>query len=795
MRAVSCIARTYMPGLAAVLIAVGYGWLLRWFGHTDFYNAHFFDHGTIVTTYQQARLLFAAYLAWLVYAVGFAVLKLGDKTYPQGFSACQRYALGFLTGACVWHVVLFGIGAGGLYSKGMAVGVTATVMLLSLRHLSFCLREGATLGYASLRAKRLRPERLALAVFFCFTAGAFLLVKGLYPAGGHDYYTHYFPFYRAVVERGSIAPNEVWYQFFYSKGAGLYFLAMLLTDPLAPQLVTTSFVFIGALIVFTFLRDATCRPLLPGIGATLYLLLLIYTPGPLENQREGGWGDMEKLHELTAVFALGVVWMAFRIMRPDCRNVRIWYAGLYACAAVTALLTFLVGVLLAAFLGFCSLRLAAQGRWRIASGIGGGAVVAGASVILILAVNYGFTSLLFDQFIVYSWPWADLDKLRQWGTMFEVLTAHWANTGRVERVVLWSWDDLLVMPTYLRLEIWWPLLLVPSMLSGWPFIRRQNAPRGHSAEWAALLFFLAAVLFASIVSGARKQPISFYRISSFSYGPSLCLVMLFCAERVTGRILRHPRVAATACGCVVAVLYLMLRSPSFVGGEVVGRVYQVESSVSNIVINASHLWHGRFSLKDAYQNQQGWPGRMPWAGIYPGIETPWKIVGPNTRIWSFHVHSYCMLPHCNVQAAISFRFSPHWATVFFGTPAEAENVLRAEGLNYFFFSKELSLRDPLPSAPLFAPEEIGKHLGVRWTDGVSYLLTWKGTDTKPLDSDFVQAYTDAAHGSLAYQVFQKYRGQWKEVADYLTVHESEPQAFFLPWCVTCGTMTGLRKQP
>ena len=63
-------------------------------------------------------------------------------------------------------------------------------------------------------------------------------LRGFYPGGGGDYYTHYFYYYLAVIQNHGLAPNDVWYHYYYSKGSGLAFLGMLLSDPEAPALTT-----------------------------------------------------------------------------------------------------------------------------------------------------------------------------------------------------------------------------------------------------------------------------------------------------------------------------------------------------------------------------------------------------------------------------------------------------------------------------------------------------------------------------------------------------------------------------
>jgi hypothetical protein len=61
-------------------------------------------------------------------------------------------------------------------------------------------------------------------------------------------------------------------------------------------------------------------------------------------------------------------------------------------------------------------------------------------------------------------------------------------------------------------------------------------------------------------------------------------------------------------------------------------------------------------------------------------------------------------------------------------------------LNYFLFAKEFRIIDLLPFSRLFDPDTIARYLGVKWSDGSTYLLTWAGADTTPIGSDFMDAY-------------------------------------------------------
>ena len=140
-----------------------------------------------------------------------------------------------------------------------------------------------------------------------------------------------------------------------------------------------------------------------------------------------------------------------------------------------------------------------------------------------------------------------------------------------------------------------------------------------------------------------------------------------------------------------------------------------------------------------------------------------------------------MLPNCNFQGHASFIFSPQWPAVYFGTPERAQAVLRAEGLNFFFFSKEMPIVDPIVYAPLFSPDNIGKYLAVQWTDGTSYLLTWRGLNTQLVDENFLAAYRYRAQTNrLKFDAHA-----WKQIADEIASQEAKGEKlhpFPLTWC-------------
>jgi hypothetical protein len=780
----------YAPFAIAVALAGGYAYLLAWFTRVDFYHHEFFVHGAAVTAYQIARLIFIPYFAWTIYCAGaFANILIFGLAAATNISSWERCPLFFITGAGIWHVVMFGIGLAGFDIKPVAVALSLGMMSFSVPHLAECLRESAQ-GISRLRFKLDIDFSVAALLWlgiFAVTA-IFLLVKGLYPGGGHDYYNHYFQFYKRVIETGSILPNDVWYQFYYSSGAGLYFQAMLLTDPLAPQLVATGFIGCGAMVVYALLRTATRSALLPLIGVLFYIGVLIYTPGPRANMAEGGWGILEKVHEICAVLILGMIWIVYRSFRNKITALGPWMVALHSAVICIALLTLPVTLLVGVYLAGYVAWFAVMQQWCVAVRPFAAGVTATVALLGLGAINYHYTGFPSVELITQFWRHADLEQVMRWGTMLEILTQHRGASHRFDYTSPISWETVLLVATFLRFELWWPLFLGAT-----PFViyqlrsktaRVALSARTDTRAWSALTWFGAVVILVAVFGGGRAQPVSFYRLSTFSYAPTLCLALMFCrlgfSEAGGAKQAALANILTLGGMLAIGISAILVFSP--------GTASMVQKNLTAILVNARSLWNGEFSLKDAYQDQQGWSGTgTPYGAIYPGIIEPWRIAGPRERIWSFHIQSYCMLPDCNIQEFISERFSPSWQTVLFG-PAEAGiQTLKDEGLNYFFFSTELGMgNDPLPVSPIFSPDKIAKHLAVRWTDGTSYLLTWPNDKTRPIDSKFLIAYSAAINANGTVRNLVAYH--FKQISDYLTRHKHDLRPFFLPWCTTCQGM-------
>ena len=735
--------RPFETGATIIAFAVfvgGYVGLLAWFKFFDLYHTEFSSRGAVVLAYNFFRALFVFYLFWMTYCAGDFLLRAALRRRVDDLNVVDDLALKFFAGAGVWHVALLFLGFLRLYTVPLAIGITIPVVVISFFDF-WAVVQRVIQAWCVSAARYSLPIELVKWLLVGLAASAALLLflaKGIYPGGGHDYFLHYFAYYRAVIDHAGLRPNEVWYQFFYSKGAGLYFLGVLLTDPLAPQLVTYCFVAVAGLVVYRLVLRFTASPLWPWVGVALFLGAYIYTPGRGEFMLNGGWGDFEKLHELNAALVIAILWMSASAL-ADFKWTVAWVVG--AAAAITAAV--IINSPIAIYLSsvFCLL-----GGWFLLRGprfrgliCFALAAVSAMVLCVMLAVNYFASGLIDDQGIQYFWHFADVEKLYEWGTLGLVMLLYRDRAAMGQANMPFSFEFIWVFLHFLRFYLFYPLVLggvlvlLVAVVKRRPWLRWTLLP---SENAHVAVFSSALLIFAIVGYEGRDQYISFFRFSSFVVPIVVASGVIVWAVSLDALVpsSKHSAWSALAPMLVVAAV-----------GAATIKSFDGNSAPGHLT-NTWRFAVGRMSIDQAYTTQLE-AGRYPWGGIYPGARGAYGVVGPHTPIWSLHISAYCMLPDCNMLTFPAFTMGSKWDEVMFGAPEQAKAALQSAGINYFLFSKELVVLDPLVTSPLFAPDRIGRYFGILWTDGTTALLTWPGPGTQPFDELWVEAYRKAARGA------------------------------------------------
>jgi hypothetical protein len=711
--------------------------ILLWFYGTEFYIRHFFDRGPLVVVDNVERLLLVGILSWLIYVPGAAVAtRIMPASAKAALTPAERGVLGFGIGVGIWHVVMLILGILGLYYRVVADALCLVILVPSGRHFAD-VAYAAWHKLADFRTalwRRLLTPQEAGTLAVVLVAAVVLLRRGLYPGGGGDYYTHYFYYYLAVIENHGLAPNDVWYHYYYSKGSGLSFLGMLLSDPEAPALTTFVCVAFATTAIVTLVKRIAPNSLWPAAGALVYLLF--YLMGVETGSAEG---EFQKDHEEIAALVILTMWALCmeRLLPP--RPFRVMAA---ASAVAAAIVTQVVGIVLGLFVGLLWVGSIVRRQWRDMWGYTFvGAVIAGA-VLGMFVLSYLVTGLTSDQPLNLMLRFADPARLDRWGVIPQIITVAWIRDNYEALVEPLGWSVFKEVALAMRLDVLWPFLAGPAIaavvlkvrdtladgqLELFPDTETTSFAAATAARFAVLLALLAIIALAM----GRAQNVSFVRLSTFF----IPLWTLFGIAASVWLLSRPSGRRDDPLSWILLPLILLV--------AVIAGWQKSDRWVNRLppdLVNVARFVVGKYSLFEAYSNTTS-----PYAfgGINPGALAAAKTLPFGTPIWSTNVDSYCMAPGCLIESVVSFKMSGKLDEILGDDPDLAKRRLEEAGLNYFLFMKNFRLLDILPYSRLFAPEVIGRYLGVKWTDGSTFLLTWRGPDTTPIGPDFLDAYKRA----------------------------------------------------
>ena len=441
--------------LAVAALLGGFVGVVLWFDRVDFYHKHFFDTGAIVFADNVMRIVFVGIFSWLIYAPGAAVVALVTTPAERAaLSPAERAVLGFGIGVGIWHVVMLILGVLDLYYRSVLAGLCFVVLAASSRHFAHVAVAGCRAladRFTALRQRRVSPQEVG-AILIVVVAAWLLLRRGLFPGGSGDYYTHYFYYYLEVLKNHGLEPNDVWYHYYYSKGCGLAFLGMLLTDPEAPALTTFPCVIFAAVAIATLAARMAPGSLWPAAGALIYLLYYLL------NFNGIGAGEFQKDHEEVAALVVLTVWA---LCMERCAPPLPFRVMAASSAIAAAIVTQAVGVLLSVFVGLLGAWSMLHRRWREMWGYGVVAATIAVAVLAMFVLSYVQTGLASDQALDLMLRFADVSRLDRWGVIPQVIAVAWIRDNYLALVPPFGWADFKQLFQFMRLRGLWPFLIGP----------------------------------------------------------------------------------------------------------------------------------------------------------------------------------------------------------------------------------------------------------------------------------------------------------------------------------------------
>ena len=697
----------------------------------DLLGNDFFTSGPRLLLFNSSRLAFIVFLGFALYQLGWLILKGVSKKSSFDFPGFGDQPLAgvvacLLCGGSAATLFLFGVGLLNGYRFWFLLLVSAPLVWWSARwvgaSVDWCID---CLGVLMRRAQPRRYFTAVLLLSMCLLGVFFTLVsKALWVGGaGGDVYTHYLPYYREVISHGGLAPNDVWYHYYVSKGVTLNFLAMLLSDGLGAQLVTTLFHLASAAIVFLLGVRLLRSRAFAGLASGIFLFVFIAPEH---------WSIFLKHHEMLltwTIFGLLFALSSFHARRQDLAAMcllGLMLGAAYAVQFPTACALF------AAVLGIAFVAQMVLKNWNSSTILGVTGIANIVALLLLLLFNQLSTGLALETPLRLFWKLADVGFFSQWVSPYLViylLEGSSAGVGEVAsplaRLGNYDWFGDLFRIKELKTIYFspWLLLFFASLVTISSLVWGRKS--GLCRSTGFLLLLLAAV--GWVLANVINQPASVHRMFTFLVPVSILIGLLIWVAGL--RVLSCGIPRAFGRKVVVAlVVFAATLTPVGVGSR-------AEPMLSFSL--------GAKSAKDALQAVPSLDPSVNTKGEtwVPYLESR-EFLGPDQKMLCFNVlgnvfgTSYSF-PGKGMESEVSFSLGPGWHLICFGDAQTSLEELKNQKIDYFMVDwAHQWLFGGVPFSELFSKREIiSSTLGVvdLWP-GV-WLLTWKPNATRPLTEE------------------------------------------------------------
>jgi len=666
------------------------------------------DLGLTVVVYTICRFILILYLFVLCLVLGSLVLK---KTLD-----CLSHVIScFFLGASIYGLVITGVGLVGLLNLWTVLFITLPLLYLA----PSIIHPMARTLTQTLKDALGKWDSLELGVhfllgWFLVIGGGFLLFSnGLYPGPIlNDEWEHYLHYYRAVLQHGSLVPNEVWYHFYLSKGAGLFFLSGVLSDFLSAQLVSFCFAVMIGVIVFDLLKSL-CRDTVWALGGVIIFFTLY----------DGGFF---RHHVVLTGYIAFFIWISIRLLENPQRYSQIFWAALPLSSFYVGFYLPPAASLTALFFGFMALGVALRSKTRayfvhfltlVLSTVLG--------VVVALGINYAFTGLAEMVPMKTFWAMADQAKF---GRVFGTYCAKFFLFEQLR-------FDRILHSAMLHPDIWYEWFSAVFRINFFQFIHFPT------------LLLLSAVFFVSkIFTKTRLQDIRHQGHGMFVLSMFLLVALLMSQLALmasTFRIFTFITFFLTVIGIVLANMTSeAFMIPAF--KRIFSAAFCVILCLSAMAQTATRTDTTRLKTIGAYL-----VGRQSFAGVMAEADRHFsssvnlqfftklrEMIGPTERVLclSYFPSPGYSFPGIGVVSEPSYTLGIHQQKIVEGTPEQAKAYLQALHINYFIITRR-SVYLPSTSilSNLFKAKNLNKMFKAILTDNDNFVLTWREpNDVEPL---------------------------------------------------------------
>jgi|GEM_PF-5090035 len=733
--------------------------IVSWFHLTDVWNNHFFTRGPVYALYNGFKVIYLFYFVWFVYFAGRLIVRFIERRGNSfALGHLDTLLLSFYIGWAVLRLVMFILGYLNLYYFPVAVLITVPILVLSFPHLKEVFLSAMRKIRNSDKTGAKTYINLILGIAAVLVSVIVLVEHGLFPNWDNDVLGHYKQYYDEVIRNHGIWPNNVWYHYYYTKGAGLVFLTILLTDVHGAQLVSFSFFVISALTLFSLVEKISSDITWPLMAAIFYMLIFIGNPPNFDNAMfVGNPTPFAKQHMISAALTASLVWMVALYPTRPAATRKSWA---YLIALLAASFIFFLSVsfyFISVFFGVffvISLVMRNYKQARIFFFLTGSVL---AAMLLNLAINYVTTGLAEATPFRVFWNLSNQEKFSQW---FSPYASLYLLEGSSRSMGTYSTVSVDYGQWFIRIfrlhNARYFFLQSPNLIILLPLLIGLALIKGIRSKYNVIVVGSPVLVMIGVAAAngvVNNQPISLERYYIFTV--FLVVIASVTVWRLFLDLVINPSFRYVAA-CLLIALVLV---------SAITDIYN--QSNKELFKSQFRFALGQTSFKDAYK----------------AVDCYWddaakikEIAGMDTKVWTFL--AWCgtgALPGQDFEYDVSYSYKD-WHIMAFADPEQAKEAFKREGFNYFLLDIRAQ-NGAIPYSPLFAPDNIKKYFEIVAVRGDVFLLTWRGKSAHPVPwpGDFLQHWTSLVEKSNPNGLYALYR----RVKSYYTKYDGRVYPVYL----------------
>ncbi len=701
-----------------LIFVIPYLGLIFWFKTHNIFDPSQAYSDISYRAYGFLRLFYLFYFSWLLYAVGaFLLAQLNKRPVSKlGMTRLDQLILAFFTGAGVIRIGMFILGLLNLYYHLLLAILSIIIIFWSYPRFeslaSECYDYAKNKFAHTQRILQLFYLVLGLVLIYTF---AFLFIMQGQLIVDPDYLLHYGAYHHRVIDNHGIWPNQIWQHHFFSRGAGLNFFSIMLTDRMASPLTKIGLFGGTVLIMISLLRHVSKSWAWGLAGGAIYTTAFLYFPVDATYP-----GYFEKHHGMIGSIVISIVWLSIIMQTRPIMPVKIWlFCGssmLIGLIILSEPSSFFVFTYLGIYLIFNVLKR----DWPMAKILF--FWLAAGSIVLISLMSFDYLTTGLFALVPYQMAVSFLDqaKFSQWGSPYMVYYIdEGLNMGvdwyRVNQDLTQTIEEL-IQPQQLswllrfdRISYLFPHIIITGVVilsTIVAILYRRRWP----ARFVQYVFGPTAVMLLIILAAyiAVPQPISVYR--QLTYTIFFTVLMAVALWRLWLEWVVPVRFQANLSRIIIVFM-------------VIGTLFTSippDPFTQIRLVNRFGFFFGIVEIPEAYVAE--W--RMPLS-----LMDMRKSIGLKERIVTLsaspHYSLIFLMGRGLEMDLLAYSFGPDWHIMMFENSDMAKKAYQKQGINHFFIDTSVNVYGAIPFSSLFEPENINQYFKIVWHDEFRYILTWR----------------------------------------------------------------------